>query len=203
MIILISGVSHSGKTFMSQQLLEKYHIPYFCIDHLKMGLYRANEDCGFTPFDSTELIGDRLWPIVKGIVMTNIENKQNLIVEGCYLLPHYMKDFEAAYAEEIISVFLGFSQKYIEANYASAIMKHRNAIEDRGDPEEGSVADYVGEHDAFRKQCLDSGVNYFEIDQSYEQEIVKVYDFIEMQKREIEKRIRHHHDPSIKSNRIE
>ncbi|MGG3279359.1 hypothetical protein [Paenibacillus solani] len=92
MIMLISGNSSTGKTYMAQRLLEKYHVPYLSIDHLKMGLYRADMNCGFTPMDSTEDIGEKLWPILKGIMMTNIENKQNLIIEGCYILPHHLED---------------------------------------------------------------------------------------------------------------
>ena len=41
MIILISGASHTGKTKLAQQLLEKYKYPYLSIDHLKMGLIRS------------------------------------------------------------------------------------------------------------------------------------------------------------------
>lgn len=41
MIILITGASHTGKTALSQRLLEKYRYPYFSIDHLKMGLIRS------------------------------------------------------------------------------------------------------------------------------------------------------------------
>ena len=33
MIILIAGASHTGKTLLSQRLLEKYHYPYLSIDH--------------------------------------------------------------------------------------------------------------------------------------------------------------------------
>ncbi|TNJ68096.1 2-phosphoglycerate kinase [Paenibacillus hemerocallicola] len=190
MIILISGNSCTGKTLMSQKLLEKYHIPYLSIDHIKMGMYRADAGCGFTPLDSTEHIGEKLWPIIKGIIMTNIENSQNIIIEGCYILPHYIKDFEAAYSEKIISVFIGFSQNYIEKNFTSNIVKHRNAIEDRGYPEEGIIDDYIDEHDAFRRKCLANDVDYFEIDKNYEEEITKVYDFIETQKREIDRKFK-------------
>jgi len=73
MIILIGGVGYAGKTFMAQKLLEKYNYPYLSIDHLKMGLYRAEIECGFTPTDSTELISEKIWPILKGIIMTCIE----------------------------------------------------------------------------------------------------------------------------------
>jgi len=38
MIILITGASHTGKTALAQQLLEKYKYPYLSIDHLKIDL---------------------------------------------------------------------------------------------------------------------------------------------------------------------
>ena len=48
MIILITGASHTGKTFLAQRLLEKYKYPYLSIDHLKMGLIRSG-NTGLTP----------------------------------------------------------------------------------------------------------------------------------------------------------
>lgn len=179
MIILLSGNSCTGKTLMAQKLLEKYKIPYFSVDHLKMGLFRGDINCGFTPQDSNEMIGDKLWPIIKGMIMTAIENNQNLIIEGCYLLPRFVKDFEKAYSDQIISVFLGFSSKYIKENFTSNIIKHRNEIETRIYPEERSVTQYIIEHEEFRANCIEHDVDYFEIENDYHEEIMSVYDFIE------------------------
>ncbi|WP_026477102.1 hypothetical protein [Alkaliphilus transvaalensis] len=179
MVILIGGIGCTGKTLMAQKLLEKYKMPYLSIDHLKMGLYRADENCGFTPLDSNELIGEKLWPIIRGIIMTNIENKQNIIIEGCYIMPHFIKDFNKFYSEKIISVFLGFSEKYIEKSFQSNIAKFRNAIENRTYPEDRSLLQYIKEHDELRKKCMETCVDYFEIKNNYEVEIVKVYDYID------------------------
>ncbi|MGG6310123.1 2-phosphoglycerate kinase [Paenibacillus macerans] len=186
MIILISGNGCTGKTLMAQKLLEKYKISYLSIDHLKMGLYRGDNNCGFTPLDSSEAIGERLWPILKGIIMTNIENNQSLIIEGCYIMPHHVKDFEKSYSDNIISVFLGFSTKYIVDNFVSKIITHRNAIETRLYSEDRTLEEYELEHDEIRRSCLRYGVDYFEINEDYEQEINKVYDFIETKKQLIE-----------------
>jgi len=191
MIIVISGNSQMGKTLMAQKLLEKYKIPYFSIDHLKMGIYRGFKNCGFTPTDSTEVIGDKLWPIIKGIIMTNIENNQSLIIEGCYILPHYLNEFENFYADRIISVFLGFSTAYIQGNYDSKILKYRSVIEDRGelkeeDSSEYTISEYIRENDEFRRKCLEVGETFFEITSNYKEEILKVFDYIDIQKRKIE-----------------
>ena len=81
MIILISGASHTGKTLLAQKLLEKYQYPYLSIDHLKMGLIRSG-NTDLTPLSDDNELTEYLWPIVREMIKTAIENKQNLIVEG-------------------------------------------------------------------------------------------------------------------------
>lgn len=81
---------------MAQKLLEIYKIPYLSLDHLKMGLIRGLKSCYINAEDNDEKITSFLWPIVKGIIMTSIENNQNLIVEGCYFpfnLINYFSNF--------------------------------------------------------------------------------------------------------------
>ena len=66
MIILITGASHAGKTYLSQRMLEKYKYPYLSIDHLKMGLIRSGNTT-LTPMDD-EALTEYLWPIVREMV---------------------------------------------------------------------------------------------------------------------------------------
>ena len=75
MVILIAGATHAGKTALSQRLLEKYHYPYVSIDHLKMGLIRSG-NTALTPEDD-EALEAYLWPIVREMIKTAIENGQN------------------------------------------------------------------------------------------------------------------------------
>lgn len=100
------------------------------------------------------------------------------------------KDFESSYAEKIIPIFLGYSTAYINENFESKILKYRNVIEDRGELEkehtsESTIMEYIKENDAFRRRCLEHGERFFEIDKNYEEEIKKVYDYIEHQKQKI------------------
>ena len=93
MIILITGASHTGKTALAQKLLEKYQYPYLSIDHLKMGLIRSG-NTKLTPMSNDKELTAYLWPIVCEMIKTAIENKQNLVVEGCYVPFDWAKDFE-------------------------------------------------------------------------------------------------------------
>ena len=185
MVILLSGNSCTGKTLISQKLLEKYKISYFSIDYLKMGLYRGDKNCGFTPLDSNQMIGEKLWPILKGMIETYIENKQSIIIEGCYLLPHYVKELKKDYPDEILSIFLVFSNEYIKENFETKILKHRHVAETRKYPEERPITQFIIEHEELRKKCKENGLDYFEIHNNYQKEIEKVYDFIENEINEI------------------
>lgn len=128
MIFLITGASHTGKTLLAQKLLNKYKYPYLSIDHLKMGLIRS-EQTTLTVFDDDKLT-DYLWPIVREMIKTAIENKQNLIVEGCYIPFDWQNDFTAEYLVFIQYICLVFSKSYIHTNYDS-IMENACAIESR------------------------------------------------------------------------
>jgi putative acetyltransferase len=184
MIILIGGVGYAGKTYMAQNLLEKYKMPYLSIDHLKMGIYRSDENCGFTPLNSLEHIGEKLWGILKGIIMTNIENKQNLIIEGAYLLPEKIKELQCdeEYAPYIISFYMGFSEEYIKKYFESKVLKYDSVIEERDEPDDKDTATlYILENAKMKKTCENGGAKYFEIDGEYKEEIKKVYDWIDEQ----------------------
>ena len=93
MIILIIGASHTGKTLLAQRMLEQYKYPCLSIDHLKMGLIRSG-NTELTPLSDDEALTAYLWPIVREMVKTAIENDQNMIVEGCYIPFDWRQDFE-------------------------------------------------------------------------------------------------------------
>lgn len=130
MIILITGASHTGKTLLAQKLLEKYHYPYLSIDHLKMGLIRSGKTA-LTPVSRDEDLTEYLWPIVREMIKTAIENRQNLIVEGCYIPFGWKKDFAEEYLSDIRYYCLVMSEKYVRRHFDD-IKRYANAIESRG-----------------------------------------------------------------------
>lgn len=130
MIILITGASHTGKTLLAQRLMEAYKFPYLSIDHLKMGLIRSGYT-DLTPGDDDTLT-QYLWPIVREIVKTVIENRQNLIVEGCYIPFDWRKDFDERYLPFIRFICLAMTDAFIESHF-DEIMRHACDIERRLD----------------------------------------------------------------------
>lgn len=169
MIILIGGASHTGKTVLAQRLLEKYHYPYLSIDHLKMGLIRSG-NTNLTPMDDDKLT-DYLWPIVREMVKTAIENEQNLIVEGCYIPFDWQKDFEEEYRKQIRYVCLIMTRNYIET-YFDAIRTHANAVEKRLDDSGLSAEALIRENKRNLAACKEYGCEYILIDEQYQIDLV-------------------------------
>lgn len=181
MVILIGGVSCSGKTVMAQKLLEKYKIPYLSIDHIKMGLIRGSKYCDFTSEDDEVELSHKLWPIVKGIIMTNIENEQHIIIEGCYLPPEEVQNFEPEYRERIITLYIGFSPNYIEKKFYSGIVDHRSEIELKEYDDFMNLKNFLNMHLRMREACIKNQANYFEINEHYDQEMAAVYQWMDDQ----------------------
>ena len=165
MIILIAGATHTGKTLLAQRLLEKYHYPYLSIDHLKMGLIRSG-NTELTPMDDDKLT-DYLWPIVREIIKTNIENKQNLIVEGCYIPFDWQKDFTPEYLQHIRYRCLIMSREYIE-NRFDEIRSHANAIEERLDNSGLSTDTLIRDNEENLRLCKENGCKYLLLNDRYE-----------------------------------
>lgn len=165
MIILIGGASHTGKTLLAQRLLEKYNYPYLSIDHLKMGLIRSGQT-ELTPMDDEKLT-DYLWPIVREMVKTAIENKQNLIVEGCYIPADWKKDFDEDYMEHIRYTCLIMTRRYIENHFAD-IKNHGSVIEDRMDDSGLNARELVEENEKNLALCKKYGCEYILIDEDYD-----------------------------------
>lgn len=131
MVVLITGASHTGKTALAQTLLETYHYPYVSIDHLKMGLIRSGYT-HLTPMSDDGALTAYLWPVVREMIKTAIENEQDLIVEGCYVPFDWEADFEETYLAHIRYVCLVMSERYIKTHFDD-IKRYASVIENRRD----------------------------------------------------------------------
>ncbi len=165
MVILITGASHTGKTTFAQKLLEKYKYPYLSIDHLKMGLIRC-EYTNLTPMSENDALMEYLWPIVREIIKTAIENKQNLIIEGCYIPFDWEKDFSREYLNNIRYCCLVMSENYILDHFKD-IKDYANIIENRLDDEDCTIENMIKDNAYVLEFAIKHNVNYFLIDDEY------------------------------------
>lgn len=165
MIILITGATHTGKTMLAQQLLTTYKYPYLSIDWLKMGLIRSG-NTSLTPEEDANL-EEYLWPIIREIIKTAIENEQNLIVEGGYVPLSWKNEFGSRYVENIKFYCLIMSKNYIE-NYYDIIIQKENIIENRQDVTQCAKEILLSENSYYLDGCIKNKCNYVLIDSDYD-----------------------------------
>ena len=165
MVVLIAGATHTGKTLYAQKLLKKYGCSCLSIDHLKMGLIRSGQT-DLTPMDDDRELTNYLWPIVREMVKTAIENKQDLIVEGCYIPFDWQKDFDGEYLQNIRYVCLIMSREYIENHFAD-IQAYASVVEHRLDDSALNRETLIEENRYNLEQCLARNLPYILIDGEY------------------------------------
>ena len=169
MVVLITGASHTGKTYLAQKLLEKYKYPYISVDHLKMGLIRSGYT-KLTPLSDDKSLTNYLWPIVREMIKTVIENEQNLVIEGCYIPFNWEKDFEREYLDKIKFYCLVMSDKYIKRNFEN-IVKFESVIENRSRDNEFTLQMALKDNAQTLEQCKKNHKNYIFIDEDYQVDI--------------------------------
>ncbi|MBN2502567.1 MAG: hypothetical protein JXB38_17435 [Anaerolineales bacterium] len=178
MVILIGGIGCTGKTWLANHLMKQTNIPYFPLDHLMMGIYRGIPNCGFTPMAEQFVLGEKMWPVIKGIIMTNIENEHNIILEGFQLLPHLLRDFPSEYLDHILPIFLLHSEPYLKENFGQKIIKYRNAIESREDIDDVSHNNWIAATRRLKAQCIAKQITFFEIKDDFATSMKAAADFV-------------------------
>ena len=173
MIILITGASHTGKTVLAQKLLEKFNYPYLSIDHLKMGLIRSG-NTDLTPEDDDKLTS-YLWPIVREMIKTAIENGQNLIVEGCYIPSDWRTEFDGSYLTSVKFVCLAMTEDYIETHF-DEIIGHESEIESRLIKEDCTICELKKCNRWFIEEFGNAGDRITLIDDNFEKAIAQLTD---------------------------
>lgn len=174
MILLLGGATHCGKTKLAQKLLETYHIPYYSIDHIKMGLIRAHisDIC----VENDKALTSYLWPIMKEIILTAIENNQHFIIEGCYIPFDWQKDFTEEERKKIHYCCLIFSKSYIE-QHQKEIFQYANCIEQRKE-EALDIDALIKDNLNHLQSCKQYHLPYILIDNTYAIDIENNFAFL-------------------------
>ena len=170
MIVLITGASHTGKTVLAQRLVKKYG--YFCLsmDHLKMGLIRSGNTT-LSPEDDDSALTVYLWPIAREMIRTAVENRQNLIIEGCYVPFDWRKSFDERYLREIRFICLAMTEGYIDTHF-DEIRGHASDAEYRGKDEDCTVDSVKADNRRMLEGFRKAGEKIVLIDRCYEQAVM-------------------------------
>lgn len=164
MVLLIGGAGSVGKTRLAHRIMKRAEVPYFPLDYLMMGIFRSDPDCDFTPMSSEESLNSHLWPLIREMAKTNIENGHSIIFEGVQILPRSILDFTEEYRSHVEAVFLVYSEEYILSNY-DAILSNRSVIETREDIDDKETL--LRKNASLLDECERYGQRHYVVDGDY------------------------------------
>ena len=101
---------------------------------------------------------------------TAIENKQNMIIEGCYIPFDWQKDFDEEYLRNIRYICLCMSDRYID-NHFDHILSFASCIENRLDDDYCTLQNIRNDNQMFLNGCIQNHLDYTLIDDDYESAI--------------------------------
>lgn len=137
-----------------------------------MGLIRTGMT-HLTPMDDEEMV-EVLWPIIREMIKTAVENGQDLIVEGCYVPENWQTDFTEMYRKEIYYLCLIMTEQYIE-NHFDEILEHACEIERRLE-NDCDKQQLICENNRFWTQCKEGKHPYLLISESYDVDAERALD---------------------------
>ena len=164
MIVLIGGSSHVGKTLLAQKMMEKLKIPYLSLDHIKMMFIRGRLT-DLTVEDDYEM-RYFLWPYVAELIKTAIENKQNMIIEGCYIPSEWRDQFDETYLKDIKCFFITMSEEYLRKN-TDKVKEYGSVIENRLD-DEVDTERLINCSREFMEEAKENDITVIEITDTYD-----------------------------------
>lgn len=162
-ILFLTGATHSGKTLLADRLMKRYGIPVFSLDLLKMGLIRSGKTA-LTPLDDDALT-EELWPIVREMARTAIENGRSLIIEGGYVPWDWAESFQPEGRRHLFAAALVMTPSYVEAHYGD-ILRHAEAAEKRMGPPP-SKEELLAEHVKTAEMAARHGFHVIRIEKDY------------------------------------
>ncbi len=145
---------------MAKQLMAKLGIPLLELDYLKMGFANGLPDYGIHPLQDEETLGDLLWPCVSGMIKAMVENEDNYIIEGCYVLPKHADEVRAMYPGHIRACFLGYADMSASDKLAE-VRKHTDGY--NGPEAMGWLEQFVSFSCYLRDECARLDFPYFEV----------------------------------------
>jgi len=164
MIVLIGGSSHVGKTLLAQKMMEQLKIPYLSLDHIKMMFIRGRLT-DLTVEDDYEM-RYFLWPYVAELIKTAIENKQNMIIEGCYIPSEWRDQFDETYLKDIKCFFITMSEEYLRKN-TDKVKEYGSVIENRLD-DEVDTERLINCSREFMEEAKENDITVIEITDTYD-----------------------------------
>src|ERR1044071_1292544 len=110
MLFVLGGASRAGKSIIAAKLLRETHIPYFSLDMLMMGLTNGMPQLGFDPDQSSQVNAEKLWPLLRAILVNILETEVDYLIEGDAILPKHVNELIQEFGPQVRACFIGYAE---------------------------------------------------------------------------------------------
>jgi hypothetical protein len=107
-LYIVGGAPRAGKSNLAQRMLEKQKVAYFPTDTLMMGLAKAMPQLGLKPSDPGQTRAPIMWPVLRGMAVTVLENQQDYLLEGDVLMPAHAVELRERFGSSVRACFMGY-----------------------------------------------------------------------------------------------
>jgi hypothetical protein len=118
-LYLIGGPARSGKSLLARRLLRQLDAPYLSTDYLTSGLAVGAPALGVRHELPNRVRGERVWPVLAGMLRNIAEVEPAYVVEGDVLLPDKVAQFAAEHGGKVRACFLGYARCTVPSKCAS------------------------------------------------------------------------------------
>jgi hypothetical protein len=166
LLYLIGGPARSGKSLLARRLLQMCQAPYFCTDYLTSGLAVGAPELKVGHELGNQLRGERIWPVLVGVLRNLVEVEPEYVVEGDALLPGRIASLRAEYPGRLRACFVGYPRCSVEAKVWS-VRTHLSPVNDWvGGMPEDHLHELVVEMAEFSRyleaECRLHGIAFFD-----------------------------------------
>ena len=134
-----------------------------------MGLIRS----GYTDLtvEQDDELTALMWPIVREMIKTAIENEQHLVIEGCYLPFDWRKDFGEEYLPHIRFVCLVMTEGYLRS-HISDVHQYASVVENREEEPKLDLKELIRDNAVNLAKCREHGCEVILIDGEYQVDLL-------------------------------
>ncbi len=166
MLYLIGGASRAGKSTLAGRLCVEHQTAWFCLDILRMALFRAEPTLGFDPNRDDLVEAVRLWPIVREMVERLLDDGRDYAIESSCLRPSDVAATIGEFEGRVAGCFLGYAD-LPTSRKAGQIARYAGGLHDwLSDKPVAYIRDHIERNRLVslqvREQCQERGLAYFD-----------------------------------------
>jgi hypothetical protein len=182
MLLLLGGAARSGKSIIARRILAEKRIPFFCLDHLAIGVAHSLPQLHVDLDSDDASVGEIVWPLVKSMSAVMLKDRINYLLEGALLQPKHAHELMAEFPTQVKACFVGFAKAQIAEKFEQ-VKRYGGGPDDwMMQFDDGTIMNELERlkivSEALREECRKYQLQYFETSLDFDKSVEDVIDYL-------------------------